>query len=159
MSSQVEILRQEFESLRQELIERHDELGMRASGTWAASLEVNVSEGDNTISAQLIGAPYSQQLETGRAPGRMPPTTAIEQWIIDKGIAARIEGNMKVSTLAYLIARKIAREGWKREQYGGVELISQVVTPERIQKIIDKASDIYVPEFSNQIIEYLKTAA
>ena len=159
MSVQAEIIQQEFEMLRQELIERHDELGMRASGRWAESLEVNVTEGDATISAKLTGLPYSQQLETGRAPGRMPPTKAIEDWIISKGIAARVEGQIKVSTLAYLIARKIAREGWKREQYGGVELISQVVTPERIQKIIDLASDMYVPNFSNQIIEYLKIAA
>lgn len=156
-----EILAEEFEKLKAELIVKHDELGMRASGNWANSLEVEVI-GKKAV---LSGVKYSEQLEYGRKPGGKSggsSTTfseAIEQWIKDKGIANRIEGEISVSSLAFLIVRKIMKEGWKRENHGGVELISQVVTPERIQQIIDRLSDIYVADFTSDIISFLKTEA
>jgi len=150
-----DILQEEFNALKDELIAAYDAKGMRTTGAWADNLEVQVSENK----AVIMGLPYSQQLESGRAPGKQPPSEAIKQWIIDKGIANRIQGKISISSLAYLIARKIAREGWNREQNGGVDLISEVVTPERIQKIIDRVSDIYIVNFSNEIIDYLKQAA
>ena len=143
-----DILTEEFNLLKEELIAKCDEKGMRASGNWANSLEVTVTGG---LSAKLIGDEYSEQLEYGRKSGKQPPSQAIEQWIRDKGIMSRIVGKISISSLAYLIARKIAREGWRREGYGGVELISEVVTPERIQKIIDRVSDSYIPLFENEI--------
>lgn len=149
-----DILQAEFESLRTDLIARYDELGMRASGAWADSLEVQVT---NT-KATLTGLQYSDQLEYGRRPGGQPPSEAIEKWIIEKGIAARIEGNISISSLAFLISRKIAREGWKRESKGGVELISEVVTPERIQSILTKIGDEYKNGFVNDMINYLRAA-
>lgn len=143
-----DILTEEFNLLKEELIAKYDEKGMRASGNWANSLEVTVTGG---LSAKLIGDEYSEQLEYGRKSGKQPPSQAIEQWIRDKGIMSRIVGKISISSLAYLIARKIAREGWRREGYGGVELISEVVTPERIQKIIDRVSESYIPLFENEI--------
>lgn len=142
-----EILKEEFEFIKNDLIKRYDEKGMRASGDWANSLEVQASG----LSVKLLGLSYSEQLEYGRKSGKQPPREAIEQWIRDKGIASRLEGKITVSSLAYLIARKIAREGWRREEYGGVELISEVVTPERIQKIIDRIEATYIPLFANEI--------
>lgn len=149
-----EILLEEFESLKADLIAKYDELGMRSSGQWADSLEVQV-KGNN---AKIIGLKYSDQLEYGRKAGSMPPSNAIEKWIYEKGIASRIEGKISVSSLAFLIARKIAREGWKRENHGGVELISEVVTPERIQSILDRIGSMYTNTFTNDIINYLKAA-
>lgn len=141
------ILKEEFDLIKADLIKRYNEKGMRASGNWANTLEVQVKG----ISAQLIGEKYSEQLEFGRKAGKQPPSKAIEQWIRDKGLASRIEGKISISSLAFLIARKIAREGWKRESYGGVELISEVVTPERIQAIIDRVSAEYIPAFEKEI--------
>lgn len=143
-----EILSKEFESLKSDLIKAYDAKGMRASGKFADSLEVKV----NGLTAQLWGEDYAQQLETGRRAGRFPPINAIEQWIRDKGIANRIQGNISISSLAFLIARKIAREGWKREEYGGVELISGVITDARIQKIIDEVGDAQALIYTTQII-------
>ncbi|MCO6147517.1 hypothetical protein [Flavobacterium sp. NRK1] len=153
MSNTTAILAKEFASLKNELIAKYDELGMRASGQWADSLSVAI-EGNN---AELLHAEYGEQLEYGRKPGKQPPSEAIEQWIKDKGIAARIEGNISVSSLAYLIARKIGREGWNRQQYGGTKLISSVVTPERIQKIIDKVGESELKNFTDKISEYLNS--
>jgi hypothetical protein len=141
------ILKEEFDLIKADLIKAYDAKGMRASGNWANSLEVNV----RGLSATLVGEKYSEQLEFGRKAGKQPPSEAIEQWIRDKGLSSRIEGNISISSLAYLIARKIAREGWKRDGYGGVDLISQVVTPQRMQSIIDRVTTEYIPVFEKEI--------
>ena len=122
---------------------------MRSSGKWADSLEVEVSP----LSAVITGLEYSQQLETGRKAGRFPPISSIEDWIRQKGIAVI---DISISSLAFLIARKIAREGWKREGYGGVELISEVVTDKRMQDIIDKIGDVKAVEITTDIIKLIK---
>lgn len=147
-----EIIENEFALLKNELIAKYDEKGMRASSEWANSLEEEYSFSLEKLNAKILGLEYSEQLESGRLPGKQPPIAAIEKWIHDKGIAARIEGEITVSSLAFLIARKIGREGWKREQYGGVELISEVVTPERIQRIIDKVGDGFASVFTADLI-------
>ena len=153
MSSQV--LSKEFELLKEDLIKAYDAKGMRASGKFAESLEVRV----NGLTAQLWGESYAQQLETGRRAGSFPPISAIEQWIKDKGIASRIQGEISISSLAFLIARKIAQRGWKREEYGGVELISEVVTDVRIQKIIDEVGVEQAMIYSTEIIKLTKQLA
>lgn len=153
MSSTAQILSTEFEALKNDLIAKYDELGMRASGKWAESLSVELNENG----AQILQESYGEQLEFGRKPGKQPPSKAIEQWLIAKGIAARLEKDITISSLAYLIARKIGREGWKREQHGGINLISSVVTPERIQSIIDKIGESRLNEFTTKISDYMNT--
>jgi len=142
-----QILREEFELIKAELIAKHEQLGMKASGDWERSLNVQ----QQGLGVKLLGAKYSEQLEYGRRAGKQPPSEAIERWINEKGLASRLQGKITVKSLAYLIARKIAREGWRREQFGGVELISQVVTPERIQKILDRIEQTYIPIISKEI--------
>lgn len=149
------ILSKEFELLKKDLIIAYDAKGMRASGKFADTLEVKV----NGLTAQLWGEDYSQQLETGRKSGRFPPINAIEQWIKDKGIANKIQGEISISSLAFLIARKIARNGWKREEHGGVELISEVVTDARIQKIINEVGVEQAMIYSTEIIKLTKELA
>jgi hypothetical protein len=146
-----EVLSKEFEDLKDDLIKAYDAKKMRASGKWADSLEVIAAE--NTV--KLMGENYSEQLEHGRAPGRFPPIQAIKQWIIDKGIFTQVLQNISVSSLAFLIARKIAQEGWKRQGQGGVELISEVVTDERIQKIIDEVGAVEAVRITSEIIAFM----
>ena len=150
MSSQV--LSKQFEALKKDLIIAYDAKGMRASGKFADSLEVRV-EG---LTAQLWGENYAQQLETGRKSGKFPPIDAIKKWIEEKGIASRIQGEISVGSLAFLIARKISREGWKREQLGGVELISQVVTDQRMQKIIDEVGVEQALKYTTEITKMIE---
>lgn len=142
-----EILKEEFGLMKKELIAQYDALGMRASGDWANALEVQQS-GTNV---KLLGLKYSEQLEFGRRSGKAPPRKVIEQWIVDKGLAGRIRGNISISSLAFLIARKIAREGWNRKEFGGVELISKVVTPERLQRILQRVESTYLPLITKEI--------
>jgi hypothetical protein len=135
-----DIILSEFELIKQDLIKRYNEKGMRASGNFESSLEIK--EKENGV--ELWGANYTEQLESGRSSGKFPPIDVIKQWILDKGINFE---NITLSSLAFLIARKISREGWNRQGYGGIELISEVITPNRIQSIIDKVGALEVSKF------------
>jgi len=142
------VLSEQFELLKADLIKAYDVKGMRASGKWANSLEVIANE--NTV--KLMGEEYSQQLETGRQAGQFPPIQAIKQWIIDKGVFNSVLQDISLSSLAFLIARKIANEGWKREKHGGVELISEIVTDIRIQSIIDEVGAFMMIQFTTELV-------
>jgi hypothetical protein len=145
----------EFEKLKIDLIKAYDAKGMRASGKFADGLLVEVTENSSGFKAVLSGDSYAQQLETGRKSGKQPPIETIKQWIQDKGVFTAILQSISISSLAFLIARKIGREGWKREQHGGVNLISEVVTDERIQRIINEVGAVEAMRLTTEIIGFL----
>lgn len=153
-----EVLKIEFESIKVDLIKKHDELNMRASGDWANSLESVIDEKDHITNIKLYGNNYTEQLVLGRKPGKFPPIKAIEKWIYDKGIRA-VGKEISISSLAFLIARKISQEGTKIYQKGGTDLIESVITPERIQRIINQVSEINLDYIVNGMIEQLKEVA
>jgi len=150
-----QILDQEFELLKDDLIKEYDRLGMRSSGKFADGL--NVETTSNV--AKLTGDKYAEQLEFGRKSGKRPPIEAIKQWIKDKGIVSNIKNDANNSSLAFLIARKIGEQGWKRQKHGGVELISNIVTDIRMQSIIDKVgNELTITLISRLEKELLKLA-
>lgn len=139
MNSLNELLTTEFAALKQELI-------AQSAGSVVA-FELDGNRATLTAPAYL----------SGRKPGRQPPSEVIEQWIIDKGIAARLEKDMSVSGLAFLIARKIGREGWKPDKDKESDSPENLITPARIQQILDKVSAYSTENFCSEIINFLKT--
>jgi hypothetical protein len=150
MSNATELLAAEFELLRADIISAYQASGQAVSGNWADTVKVEATPNGYSITA----ADYIN----GRGPGKPPPSKAIEEWLQQKGIAARLEKNMTISSLAFLIARKIGREGWKPKA-GTVNIVDSVVTPERIQQMLDNVGAVYLDNFTNTIINYLKQAA
>ena len=141
-----EILRVEFDSLREDILARHTALKQKASGQFERELE-NKTSG---LTGLLVGSHYTEQLVNGRGPGKFPPIKMIESWIRIKPI--RIIGErISVSSLAFLIARKIAREGTEIFKAGGTDLISSVITPERVQSIIDKVTRLNINSFTSEV--------
>jgi hypothetical protein len=134
-----DILRIEFDKLREDILARYEALKLRASGRFEKELE-NKTSG---LTGLLIGSHYTEQLVSGRPPGKFPPLKFIEAWIRVKPIR-RIAERISVSSLAFLIARKIAREGTEIFKKGGSDLISSVITPERVQSIINKVTEFNV---------------
>lgn len=138
MATTQQILDREFNLLKVDLIKAYDAKGMRASGKSAESLEVTTT----TNSSKLTGDSTWGALEGGRSPstnGSKPGKLIdqIKQWIIDKGIVSDIKNDQDNSSLAFLITRKIHRDGWDRRNHGGINVVSEVVTEKRIQRIID----------------------
>lgn len=153
MSKVKQIFKEEFDLLVEDLKAKHIELGMKASGDWVESLEVVVEE----ESAKIIANDYTYYLVNGRKAGKFPPIDSIKKWIVDKGIITRAKGKIKLSSLAYLIARKIAENGTKYHQQGGTDLVSAVVTPERMQSIIDKIGAELTLTFVSRIENQFET--
>ena len=95
-----------------------------ASRKLSDSVEYVVKEDDQAFTVSLSLEDYWQYIEHGRKPGKFPPTDAILSWIKVKPIIPRPMMSASVSglghkntripkpeQLAYLIGRKIARDG------------------------------------------------
>lgn len=68
---------------------------------------------DKFYSVEFKAPEYWKWANYGRKPGKMPPINAIEQWINVRGITPKSKNGLPVSekSLAFLIARKIGRDG------------------------------------------------
>ena len=145
-----QLLAAEFNLIKEEIIRLYSESGSNASGSTAQSIEVEV-RGSSML---LTAAGYSD----GRAPGRQPPSEAIARWIIAKGISSRVKEDIGVSALAYHIARKIGREGWKPKESLS-EIAGKVITPQRMQQVMANVGEPFVAKFCTDTINFLKQIA
>lgn len=155
MEEAVKILQEELEALKLDLIAKYKELGMRASGMWEHTLEVKTTAIMGGLRGVITGMDYTYYMQHGRKEGRMPPIQAIERWILARGLEP-IKDKMSTTSLAWAIAKKIARDGTKRMQAGGTPaFIDAIITPERVQQIIEKVGYNYVATFTSEIINFL----
>lgn len=74
---------------------------------------------DATFQVSFELADYWKYVEYGRGPGKQPPIDAIEQWVrIKPVVPSAINGRVPdTRQLAFLIARKIGREGIEPKHY------------------------------------------
>lgn len=161
MSDYGDILKREFEKLSKDLIDKHDELGMRASGNWAESHEVEVTDTPQRITATLRANKYTEQLQYGRRPNKdqskkslkafvgWAGSTFIPKWLKEKDLIMN----------PYAVAWGIAKKGTKYYQKGGTDLVDSVVTDERIKSITDQLGALYVEAISTGFASELKEAS
>lgn len=101
------------EAYRKELRDR----GKDASGLLSQSVRYMVNRDGTTYAVDLSLQDYWKYVEYGRRPlSRFPPLDKILEWIKVKPVVPRPMDNGKLPTekqLAFLIGRKIAREGIK----------------------------------------------
>lgn len=97
------------------LIDRYDQLGMRASSKWAESLEPRV-EG---MKGFIYGEDYTKYLTQGRPPGTNPPVPVIFQWMKDK----KSFRGPKTLGRAIAISRSIGSRGTSWFRLGGSDLL------------------------------------
>ena len=129
-AEQREILIQELSDLKKRITKNHISAGQKASGRTIASLTVETGD----TFGQLTGRKFFATLETGRKAGRVPGNfqSIILKWMQDKGINVQ-----KPKSFAFLVARKIAREGTLLYRTGGrADIYSNEVnlTIERLTK-------------------------
>jgi hypothetical protein len=140
-----DILKEEFEAIKTDLISLYNASSKRTSGEFEKGLEIKYEPNKATLSGYVYLA--------GRIAGKQPPIQAIEKWLIQKGIKP-IEEKMKISSLAYLIARKIAKEGTSKENH--LKIYEQVITPQRIDEILERINKVNVTAFTNEIITMIQ---
>lgn len=147
MSSLKTLLEAEFEKLKEEIIVRYRETHTGATGHWAGTLAIDTT----ATTAKITANSYIN----GRGPGKAPPSEAIEKWLVAKGIAAQTERQITTSALAFLIARKIARMGWKPHN-GSENFWEDIATADRILQIAELAGNSLLPECIANISAFLK---
>ena len=148
MPSNSELLEQEVSLLLSDIREIYNNSGKRTTGRFSNDLTVEYSNTETKFTAIIKGHVYL----AGRAAGLTPPIQAIQEWVISKGIASA--GSNEASGIAYAIATKIAREGTNRSN--AIDPYTQVLTPQRIQSIIDKVASFNVTQFVDRVLTELK---
>lgn len=105
---------------------------MNTTGTMADSLSY---KWDGKTLIIESSQDYFTVLETGRKPGKQPPLDPIQRWIQAKGISTDISER----SLAYLIARKIGKEGSLLYRQGGNSgVISDFINDNYIAKNLNE---------------------
>ncbi len=142
------ILREELESIAEELKRKHIELGQKSSGDWVNSVEVKVQGGHGVILAN----DYTKYLVHGRSSGKKPPIAPLEKWVNDKlGISGK-----DARSVAFAVAFKIGEEGTKWHIQGGSDLVDSVITDERIAKIKRRIKENVLIEINKELIRSFK---
>lgn len=150
-----DIIHDELSKLSQELIEKYDELGMRASGEWAEAVEVMV-----TINVgKILGLDYTQELAFGRPPNKNSSpevlrrwvgwagSTFIAKWVKDKGLPHD----------PFAVAWKIAREGTNYHPLG-TDLIDGVITTGRVAEMMTNIGNKVSVRMADNFREELQRA-
>lgn len=134
------MLQEVFEQAKRDIIANHERAGQVASGKTRDSLSVEVSSDITSATATMYGRKYFAALETGSRPWKKqykhPPKPFVEtiaKWMVDKGIDG---------VSAYLVARKIMREGSNLYRDGGRQNIFTPVMEDIEQRIDAELSSI-----------------
>ena len=135
------MLTEVFEQAKRDIIANHERAGQVASGKTRDSLSVEVTSDTTSATATMYGRKYFAALETGSQPWKKqykhPPKPFVEtiaKWMVDKGI----EG-----VSAYLVARKIMREGSKLYRDGGRQDIFTPVMSDIEERVDAQLSSIF----------------
>ena len=149
-----DILKREIDLLLSDILEAYERSGKKVSGQFAEGLGATYKDNEATIHGYLYMA--------GRGPTKSrqksSPTLRerIEEWIKQRGIVPY--GNISVSSLAYIIARQIHKEGTNKE--GWYRIYQEVITPERVDQIINSVAQFNLNKLLSQVsaeLEILRT--
>ena len=131
--------------------------GLKASGRFGESLENEVTTLPYSVNAKMTGLNYGYFMQNGREPtkgggGGVTLKEMIRQWIDDKGIVPK--DNISLDSLAFLIARKIHRDGIKvpnKFNPGGV--FSDVFTKKSIAELGTSIGSQFLLETKSNILK------
>lgn len=139
------VVEDEFNKLIREITAAYQRSGKKVSGEFEEGLQaIPVAKG-----WVLMGFGYL----AGRIAGKMPPVQKILDWVQARGLHPFIESQTQ-SQLAWAIAKKIGDEGTDSKYH--LKVYEQVVTPARIQEILDKIVSLNVAAFIDAVTIELK---
>lgn len=126
-----------------------DKQGINASGTLYRNTKSKVVLNGTQLIVYLNLEDYYKFVEFGRPPGKFPPIDAIENWIkIKPVIPEPINGKIPdTRQLAFLIARKISKEG-----YQGRHPIENIVKSNEMKNVIQSIKNELIKQLKQQLI-------
>jgi hypothetical protein len=124
--------------------------GINASSTLSNTADVVVELNGDMVVISLQLEEYWKYVEYGRRPGKMPPIDNIKEWIKVKPIIpdARTGKIPSAEQLAFLIARKIGREGIPSRHP-----INKTVYTDVTEQIIDAIKAEIVTQLKQQLLD------
>lgn len=133
---------------REELSIQH----IDASGNLSSTLTSDIEIDDNRLRIYFNLEEYWKYVEYGRRAGKRPPIQAIEKWITIKPIIPQPYNNHIPTTkqLAYLIARKIGRDGIK-----GKYPLSKTLYSDRVEIILEQIKKLIIEQINNEISDVI----
>lgn len=133
---------------REELSSQH----IDASGNLSSTLTSDIEIDDNRLRIYFNLEEYWKYVEYGRRAGKRPPIQAIEKWITIKPIIPQPYNNHIPTTkqLAYLIARKIGRDGIK-----GKYPLSKTLYSDRVEFILSEIRKLIIAQINNEISDVI----
>lgn len=129
------------ENIRNGISQNMASQGRNATGNSVKSLLVvpDVS----AVGASLTGGPQWASMQYGRGPGKVPAnfTEIIKQWVRAKGISLSGAGSemQKQNRFAFLVTRKIMREGTRLYRNKGYNDIYDSLIEEEVKKLSQEA--------------------
>ena len=116
------------------------------------NIKFNLQVNDTVFEIEFQAPEYWKYANYGRGPGKFPPLDKIEDWIVRRKISPYPTKSGRVPTrkqLSFLIARKIAREGFEGSGFLQKSLKEQQDYWE------DRISDAILRDIELQIMEWL----
>lgn len=95
-----------LQKVSKKIKEDQEQKDLVASGESLNSHVITINKNNNILEA----ASYYPFIVRGRGPGKQPPPGVILDWLTERNIQPRDE-DMSLKSLAYLIGRKMGREG------------------------------------------------
>lgn len=150
-----DVIKEEIEGILSDIIQVYEQSGRKASGQFAEGLEAIYEPYKATIRGFVYLAGRGKTKKKGKA-GEPTLQQAILKWLQVKGIKS-VKNDISQKSLAYLIARKIHEQGTKPSEW--LRVYEQVITPQRINKIIQRVSQLNVNRIITQINAELEVLA
>ena len=152
-----EIIKEEIDSILEDIIALYESSGRKASGQFEEGLEVVYEPNKATIKGFVYLAGRGKTKKKGKA-GEPTVQQQILKWLKIKGIKS-VKAGISQKSLAYLIARKIHKEGTKRSEW--LKIYEEVITDVRINSIIDRVAELNVKNsaWTRRSREFKKTGS
>ena len=146
-----EILKEELEELRYDIIRQSQREEAWATGDTAKEYEVIVGDDGH---GQLAGLPYAGILQTGRKPGKVPYgfKEIILRWIKAKGLQPK--DRQTFERMAASIAWVIHKKGTRLHQDGTERDIFDTPLADFTERLTDRLSVYYFHEIQNNIFTW-----
>jgi hypothetical protein len=123
----------------------------KSSGRLQSSLKTSEKESKGGVEISIQMEDYGTYVDEGRKPGKGVPVDDLKKWIRQKGLTFNSQSKskqtteQKINSLAFLINRKIKKEGIE-----ATDFLQDV-----LDELFPKFSDDYVNAYGDDTIDYV----
>lgn len=134
------------------------EVNAIASGDLESSIDFRAYERSSVLGVNITMLDYWQAVDEGRRAGKMPPVSKIQEWLTYPNVRDKIRFGQSdapiqdIESVAFVIARKIGREGTKGNNFATNVFNSRLIqkeVPSLIEESIGKDIEAILDEAFN----------